>query len=107
MYTKAIYQILKAIDVSYENRNFDFETTLDLNKLGISQNRLELLIENLYNDGLISGLNTSARDIKGNCRILVSLPRLTTEGMLFLENNSNMKKAYAALKELKEWIPGL
>lgn len=39
-YSTNIYQILKAIDISYENQNFNAETTLDLEKLKISQHRL-------------------------------------------------------------------
>lgn len=54
-----IFQILKAIDVSYEEKNFDFEKTFDLSKLKISSHRLDLLLENLINDGHITGLNVS------------------------------------------------
>lgn len=31
---------------------------------------------------------------------------LTVNGMLFLEENTSMKKVYRFLKETKEWIPG-
>ena len=37
-----IFQILKAIDVAFENQDFNYETTLDLKKLKISKHRLEL-----------------------------------------------------------------
>ena len=101
-----IFQILKAIDVSYEEKNFDFEKTFDLSKLKISSHRLDLLLENLINDGYITGLNVS-RSIYGEASITVNNPRLTTQGLLFLEENTVMKKAYNTLKEIKDWIPGM
>ncbi|MCF2628941.1 hypothetical protein I6E36_12720 [Fusobacterium mortiferum] len=101
-----IFQILKAIDVSYEEKNFDFEKTFDLSKLKISSHRLDLLLENLINDGYIIGLNVS-RSIYGEASITVDTPRLTTQGLLFLEENTVMKKAYNTLKEIKDWIPGM
>ena len=53
--TNSIYQILKAIDISFENQNFDFDNTLSLEKLKISKHRLNLLLNNLIDDGLIQG----------------------------------------------------
>lgn len=100
-----IYQILKAIDVSYENNDFDYEKTLDLSKLRISEQRLELLLENLVADGYINGISIQ-RDSNGVAMVSLNRPRLTTQGLLYLEENSSMKKAYALLKEAKEWIPG-
>lgn len=102
----SIYQILKAIDVSYENKNFNYEITFDLKKMEISKHRLELLLENLIDDGYIQGLKI-ARDLKGNPTISIGLPRLTTAGLIYLEENSSMKKAYEILKEIKGWIPGI
>lgn len=102
--TTSIFQILKAIDVSYENKNFDYEKTFDLSKLKISKHRLELLLENLIDDGYINGLYVK-RDISGRAYITLHLPRLTSKGLLFLEENAFMKKAYKTLKEIKGWIP--
>lgn len=104
--TTSIFQILKAIDVSYEERNFDFCKTFDLSKLKISEQRLELLLENLIDDGYINGLSLS-RDISGQAYLKIDTPRLTTQGLLFLEENAFMKKAYNTLKEIKGWIPGI
>ena len=44
---KTIFRILKAIDVAYENNNFNLEETLNLEKLGISERRLILMLEQL------------------------------------------------------------
>ena len=103
-YSTNIYQILKAIDLSYENQDFNAETTLDLEKLEISQHRLDLILENLSNDGYLTGI-TVVKFIGGS-GIKFNNPKLTTQGILFLENNSNMKKAYSTLKEMRGWIPG-
>lgn len=100
-----IYQILKAIDLSYENDNFNLDKTLSIDKLKISFQRLILLINNLEKDGYIEGLSIQAIANDQPC-ISINKPRLTTKGLLFLEENSVMKKAYNTLKELREWIPG-
>lgn len=102
----SIYQILKAIDVSYENNNFDEETTFDLEKMKISERRLYLLLENLINDGMIQGLYLE-RDLQGEVFMSISTPRLTNSALIYLEENSSMKKAYEILKEIKGWIPGI
>ena len=104
-YSTNIYQILKAIDISYENQDFNAETTLDLEKLEISQHRLDLILENLSDDGYLTGVNVIK--FMGGSGIKFTNPKLTTLGMLFLENNSDMKKAYSTLKEIRGWIPGL
>lgn len=104
-YSTSIYQILKAIDLSYEENNFDYDTTLDITKLNISKRRLELILENLFNDGYIVGISVR-RDASGNPIIGIGTPRLTTAGLIFLEENSAMKKAFAILREAKGWIPG-
>lgn len=105
-YSASIYQVLKAIDISYEENNFNYNTTLDITKLNISKRRLELILENLFNDGYIVGISIR-RDVGGNPIISTGTPRLTTAGLIFLEENSAMKKAFAILKEAKGWIPGL
>ena len=104
-HTKAIFQILKAIDVAFEKQNFDLKETFNLGKLNISEHRLILILENLVNYGYIDGIKISY-SLNNQPLISISYPRLTLSGMDFLENNLSMKKAYRLLKELKEWIPG-
>ena len=101
-----IFQILKAIDWSYENNDFIYSETLNLEKLNISNQRLELLIEELVDKNYIKGLSVS-RSISGHVHISKSKPRLTLDGLNFLEDNTSMKNAYKVLKEVKGWIPGL
>ena len=101
-YSVNIYQILKIIDLSYENSYFS-EELFNLEKLAISRQRLHLILENLINSGFITGI--SIKRTSYNSRIVYSCPRLTTEGMLFLEENTSMKKAYQLLKEVRDWLP--
>ena len=101
-----IFRILKAIDVAYEENNFNFDETLNLKKLGISERRLILMLEQLKEKNYITGISTIA-SISGHIHISINNPRLTLDGMDFLENNTAMKKAYKMLKEAKEWFPGM
>lgn len=104
---KTIFRILKAIDVAYENNNFNLEETLNLEKLGISERRLILMLEQLKEKNYITGIST-VNSITGYIHISINNPsRLTLDGMDFLENNTAMKKAYKMLKEAKEWVPGM
>ncbi len=105
MSMKSVYQILKAIDVSYENQDFNYEKTFDLEQLKISEHRLELILESLLNDEYIQGIKFHKFDQGGG--VIAGIPELTLTGMNYLENNSSMKQAYKALKEIKEWIPGM
>ena len=99
-----IYQILKSIDVSFENQNFNYETTLDINKLKISEHRLHLLLDELIEKGYIKGISVHY-SLSGYSGLSINNPRLTLDGLDFLENNSSMKKAYKLLKEAREWLP--
>lgn len=103
---KTIFRILKAIDVAYENNNFNLEKTLNLEKLGISERRLILMLEQLKEKNYITGIST-VNSVTGYIHISINNPRLTLDGMDFLENNTAMKKAYKMLKEAKEWVPGM
>lgn len=101
-----VFRILKAIDVSFENKNFTFSETFDLEKLNISEHRLFLHLENLINEGFINGMSIRF-GISYDPFTRFHVPRLTLTGLDYLENNSSMKKAYKILKEAKEWIPGM
>ena len=96
--TNSVYQILKAIDISFKNQDFNFERDLDLKKLKISDYRRELIIESLVDFGFVEGITVSY-DMYRDSYINIKDPRLTSAGTNYLEKNSSMKKSYAALKE--------
>lgn len=102
----AIFRILKTIDYAFENE-IKGSDIFDLQEIGISDRRLRIILKSLYENGYIDGIhfiyicNEDIPDYKlDGCH-------LTIDGMLFLEENSSMKKAYRLLKEAKDWIPGL
>ena len=101
-YSVTMYQILKAIEVASRTKSFEYDNTLDLEKLGINENELDIILKNLSDDGFIKGFIF----FKGLTGFEAINPYLTTAGYLYLENNSSMKKAYSFLKEVKGWIPG-
>ena len=105
MSMNSVYQILKAIDVAFENQDFKLERDLNLEKLNLSKHRRTLILETLSDNEYIEGISV-AYNHSYITNQKISSPRLTLLGRDYLENNSSMKKAYAALKELKEWIPG-
>lgn len=104
-YSKAIYRILKTIDIEFE-KGTQTSDIFDLEKLDISHRRLCIILKGLYDEGYIDGiafvpaLNSNDLDFKlMNCHLTIS-------GMNYLEDNTTMKSAYKLLKEAKEWIPG-
>jgi len=106
MSMKSVYQILKAIDISYENQDFNLEKTLNLEKLKISEHRRRLILENLLNSGYMEGLKFS-RCLGGAVGINVSSPRLTLAGMDYLEMDSTMQKIQVELTNPEEIAPEL
>lgn len=103
-YSIIIYKILKIIDTGFETKIFSYPESF--NNLKLSRHRLDLIIFNLLDAGLIQGIEKPIPDF------LLSKPvyslehlSLTLEGMLFLEENSSMKKAYKVLKGLRDWMP--
>lgn len=103
-YSGLIYQILKAVQVSFENNNFSFEKTFDLNKLKINEKQLNSLLLELVEENYIKDFQVIFSDGKS---FTSGIPRLSLKGLLFLEENTTMKKAYRFLKESKDWIPGI
>lgn len=101
-YSKAIYKILRTIDIWYENDIPIQEMKFDLNKIGVSQRRLALILRGLNNAGYIEGINFSKALTD---KFSPQSPRLTILGMTYLETNSTMKQAYKALKEVRDWLP--
>ena len=103
-YSIVIYKILKIIDTGFETNTFTYPESF--NGLKLSAHRLDLIIFNLLDAGLIQGVE---KPIPSGllCKPVYNLDHLslTLEGMLFLEENSSMKKAYKLLKGLRDWIP--
>lgn len=109
-YFVALYQVLNAIKEASHNE-IDVYTLIDLEKMEISSAEFQIIIDNIFKEGLVVEPDTPELNIlKGSVKISklkLYRPHLTTHGYKFLEENSDMKKAYKLLKEIKGWIPGL
>lgn len=76
-------------------------------KLGINLPYLMDIYRNLFEDGYLTGSYVES-DYDGLEEIHdLSVVRITTKGVEYLQDNSKMKQVYKTLKELKEWIPGM
>ena len=102
-YSTAIFQILKAIETLDDSVDFNLFKVFDINKINISEKLLIKILKNLIEEGYIKNFQIT---VSGNNIFTSNYPELTLKGMLFLEENSSMKKAYKTLKEIKGWIPG-
>ena len=102
-YSTAIFQILKAIETLDDSVDFNFFKVFDISKINISEKLLIKILKNLIEEGYIKNFQIT---VSGNNIFTSNYPELTLKGMLFLEENSSMKKAYRTLKEIKGWIPG-
>ena len=102
-YSTAIFQILKAIETLDDSVDFNFFKVFDISKINISEKLLIKILKNLIEEGYIKNFKIT---VSGNNIFTSNYPELTLKGMLFLEENSSMKKAYRTLKEIKGWIPG-
>jgi putative uncharacterized protein FNV0885 len=101
-YSTAIFQILKAIETLDDSVDFNLFEVFDISKINISEKLLIKILKNLIEEGYIKNFQIT---ISGNNIFTSNYPELTLRGMLFLEENSSMKKAYKTLKEIKGWIP--
>lgn len=102
-YSTAIFQILKAIETLDDSVDFNLFKVFDISKINISEKLLIKILKNLIEEGYIKNFQIT---VSGNNIFTSNYPELTLKGMLFLEENSSMKKAYKTLKEIKGWIPG-
>lgn len=102
---RIIYRILKALEVSMDTEELD-ERTISAEALGISQCRLYSLLRMLVRDGLIEGISIDT-DATGNFLVSKGRPRLTLQGLEYLNENSMMQRAMRMAKGIKDSVPGL
>lgn len=98
-----LYACLK----SGENPNKDY-LCYDTKAFPIGEAYWNYLLINLYKDGYIDGVMPApivGQDNKG-VKILSNF-QITPKGIEYLQENSMMQKVKAALKDLKEIVPGV
>lgn len=101
-YSTTIYKILKIIDLSFEKEGpFDTLTLFPIEKLKISEKRLNFILKELVEHNYIKGIQFV--EYSDNSFLVKCYnPCLTLEGLIFLEENSAMKRAAKILKEAKD-----
>lgn len=107
-YFKTLYQVLKLIEYASYN-DIDIDSLLDINKLNITKRDLDIVIFNILTEKLVVNRIPAYHIVSGKGIEEDKLynPQLTTLGYEFLAENTQMKKAYKFLKELKDFIPAL
>lgn len=100
---KHIFLILKFIQQANMNGDILLKKDFPLNELEVNEIQLNMYLKNLYDSGYITGI-FPVKMYGGKIGIKVSNPTITIKGMQYLEENSEMKKLYNLLKEIKFWI---
>ena len=72
--------------------------------LGIPKSYWNSIMGNLCDKGFIKGIGEYS--VPGKDIYELKRPEITMDGIEYLQNNSTIVKAKAALKELKEMVPG-
>lgn len=100
---KIIYKILKTIEMSMDFEEFD-EYSISPEVLGVSQERWKILINELVNEGYVTGITLIPVIGKLTREPRITKPALTLKGMEYLEENSLMKKAANMAKGIIEIV---
>lgn len=100
---KIIYKILKTIEMSMDFEEFD-EYSISPEVLGVSQERWKILINELVNEGYVTGITLIPVIGKLTREPRIAKPALTLKGMEYLEENSLMKKAANMAKGIIEIV---
>lgn len=98
-----IYKILKTIEQSMDFEEFD-EYSISPKVLGISQERWKIIINELVNEGYITGITLIPVIGKLTKEPRIIKPVLTLKGMEYLEENSMMKKVANITKGIIEIV---
>lgn len=106
-YWVVVYKILSYYFQKMKDGGLADENEINASALEIPHLYLMDVYRNLFDDGFLTGTCVTG-DMSGKVYIEnLSLVRITTKGIEYLEDNSKMKQAYKILKEIKDWIPGM
>lgn len=102
---KTIYRILSALEKSMDVEDPDWGC-ISPEQLKISETRWASLMRAIVEAGYIAGVKVVSSKT-GTPQVYLIEPRITLEGLEYLENNSTMQKIYRAAKGIKDVIPGV
>ena len=104
---KAIYKILCVLDRRKGDETFD-DAAISADTLKIAYADWEQLLIELQRNGYVDGVvYTQKMSDKFPHIVEPVYPRITLKGMEYLSENSFIKKAAAALRGIKEIVPGM
>lgn len=98
-----IYYILKIIDDTDDFDTVDLDEIFKIENLDISKSKFYHLVKNLIEKNYIEGLTIRFSNLDEPV-IAITSPSLTIKGKTFLEENSQLKKLYRIIKEVKTWF---
>lgn len=97
---KILYRILRSLEESMDAEQYD-RRKLDPELLGISKNRRDALLKMLSDNGYITGVTY----ITGMHGVKIDNIEITLKGLEYLEDNTMLKKAARAMRDIKDIKP--
>lgn len=102
---KIIYKILKHLEYSMDFEEVD-TNSISHSRLGITRIRWEEILIMLRQSGYITGIVVDQGHSDYSPRVVEPItPRITLKGLEYLQENTMMKKAYKAIKGIKDITP--
>lgn len=102
---KIVYIILSELYETKKDGEVLHKEFIDYKRFGISFSYYADIISELSENGYIK--DALIKHTKTGRILNIDNISITMKGIEFLEENSKMKQVHNALKELKDWIPGL
>jgi len=100
------YRILRTLRAAMRVEDFDI-TQISADMLGIETMYWQQIIIMLYENGYIQGISLVPVLGQRNPGLRIGNIRITEKGLMYLEENSMMRKAADFLKGIKDIIPGM
>lgn len=75
-------------------------------RLKIPEGHLLDILSDLLDEGYVKGFKILETKT-GRCILSLEDIGITMRGIEYLQDNSKMKKVHEALKEVRDWVPGL
>ena len=100
---KTIYRILSALEKSMDVEEPNW-SCISAKRLHITETRWTHLMKTLVDAGYITGVKVVSTKTSG-LEVYLIEPEITLTGLEYLEDNTMMRKAYRALKGIKDVMP--
>lgn len=88
-----IYDILKTMQVTMGDHTFDWASYLKSKEQGVGKQKLDALLVMIAKKGYAEGIIVREYVNEPAPTVIVDRPRITMEGLEYLDENSAMKKA--------------